>query len=305
MMVKKRILITGSHRSGTTWLAKVISASRDVYYITEPFNISFNHPNNPIKKWFHYIPAERRDPGVYNYVKDHFDFGVRGLITDLKKVDSPSWARGIALRQVYKLSRPYKVMKDPIAIMSADWLYKNFDLKVVVSIRHPAAFVSSLKIKEWKFDFGQFLTQNELIDRHFADFRPELERMSIKEYPIVEQGALLWNIIYTRVLQYMDVYKDWYYLRHEDISSQPETHYEKLLNYLGIPFCEDIRNMIHETTSSKKNRNTIEVSLRDSLYRDSKENISSWKGRLSASESDFVHGYTQPVWKNFYGENDW
>jgi len=206
---------------------------------------------------------------------------------------------------MHKLFRQYKVMKDPIAIISADWLHKNFDMKVVVSIRHPAAFVSSLKIKGWKFDFETFLTQQELIDTHFGNFKSELSRLSHNEHSIVEEGALLWNIIYTRVLQYMSIYKNWFYLKHEDISAQPLVYYEKVLSYLDIPFCNEIRNMISETTSSSKNKNTLEVSLRDSLYRDSKENVSAWKDRLSSGETDFVRGYTESVWKNFYDDGDW
>lgn len=305
MTATQRILITGSHRSGTTWLAKVISASSDVYYIAEPFNISFKHPNNPITKWFYYIPAESDELPVYNYVKDHFDFSLRALMTDLKKIDSPSWAKGIAIREMHKIFRPYKLMKDPIAVMSADWLYRKFALKVVVSIRHPAAFASSLKVKGWKFDFRQFLTQRELIETHLAPYLPELQKMAEIEHPIVEQAALLWNIIYTRVEQYMNFHKDWLYLRHEDVSAQPEEYCKKVLAHLGIPFCRNIERMLLETTSGKNNRNTIEESLRDSVYRDSRENIKSWKHRLTASEADFVRGYTQPVWCNFYDESDW
>ena len=37
------------------------------------------------------------------------------------------------------------VMKDPLAFFSAEWLMQNFGMTVVVLIRHPAAFVASLK----------------------------------------------------------------------------------------------------------------------------------------------------------------
>src|SRR5690606_31501177 len=155
------------------------------------------------------------------------------------------------------------------------------------------------------FDFKEFLTQRELIDTHLSTYLPELQKMADMEYPIVEQAALLWNIIYTRVIQYMNVHKDWLYLRHEDVSAQPEEHFEKILTHLGIPLSQNIEKMLRETTSSKRNRNTVEESLRDSVYRDSRDNINSWKGRLTASEVDFIRGYTRPVWSHFYDESDW
>lgn len=301
----RRILVTGSHRSGTTWLGRVLSASTDVYYIAEPFNISFNHPDNPIDKWFYYIPSDKKDARVYNYLKHHFHFSPKALLSDLKKINSLSWAKGIAIRQAHKMFRPYKVMKDPIAIMSAEWLAANFDMKVVVSIRHPAAFASSLKVKGWKFDFSSLLSQRDLISNHLSSFEPEVKRLAENEHPIVEQAGLLWNMIYTRVWQYSQTHTDWMFVRHEDISSHPEIHFEKLLEYMGIPYSEQIRQMVRATTSAKKNKNTIEESLRDSLYRDSRQNIKSWKDRQTHSEADFMRGYTRSVWNNFYDESDW
>ena len=38
----KPILVTGSHRSGSTWTGRIISAAPHVGYIHEPFNIGIN-----------------------------------------------------------------------------------------------------------------------------------------------------------------------------------------------------------------------------------------------------------------------
>jgi len=44
---QKPILVTGSHRSGTTWAGKMISACPNVGYIHEPFNIDMPMSVNP------------------------------------------------------------------------------------------------------------------------------------------------------------------------------------------------------------------------------------------------------------------
>ena len=33
------ILVTGSHRSGTTWVGKMLAADSDTAYISEPLNV--------------------------------------------------------------------------------------------------------------------------------------------------------------------------------------------------------------------------------------------------------------------------
>ena len=37
------------------------------------------------------------------------------------------------------------LLKDPIACMSSEYLHREFEMDVVIIIRHPAAFVSSLQ----------------------------------------------------------------------------------------------------------------------------------------------------------------
>lgn len=64
-MSNRPILVTGSHRSGSTWVGRMISASPEVFYIHEPFNpyyyspgiyhIKFDHP-------FTYITLENEKP---------------------------------------------------------------------------------------------------------------------------------------------------------------------------------------------------------------------------------------------------
>jgi hypothetical protein len=40
------ILISGSHRSGSTWTGKVISQSNSVRYVHEPFNIDIERDDS-------------------------------------------------------------------------------------------------------------------------------------------------------------------------------------------------------------------------------------------------------------------
>ena len=54
---KKHILVTGSNRSGTTWVGKMLCASNELNYIYEPFSDDYNtlKVDTPVKHHFHYV----------------------------------------------------------------------------------------------------------------------------------------------------------------------------------------------------------------------------------------------------------
>jgi hypothetical protein len=54
------IFVTGSHRSGTTWTAEVLSRGGNIELVDEPFNISYQprRVKRPFPYWFQYITAE-------------------------------------------------------------------------------------------------------------------------------------------------------------------------------------------------------------------------------------------------------
>ena len=62
----KPILITGSHRSGSTWVGKTIAFSHDVGYIQEPFNpqVKLSVNSFPLRYWFQCLDEKNKDPYV-------------------------------------------------------------------------------------------------------------------------------------------------------------------------------------------------------------------------------------------------
>jgi len=68
--MKKTILITGSHRSGTTWVGNILTAASKTANIHEPFNINpmlFNPCS--FEHWFQYIDESNEDT-YYEKVRD-------------------------------------------------------------------------------------------------------------------------------------------------------------------------------------------------------------------------------------------
>src|SRR5262245_36354035 len=50
------ILVTGSQRSGSTWVGQMLASHPRVVYFWEPFNRMV--PRSPVKYWYHHVTDE-------------------------------------------------------------------------------------------------------------------------------------------------------------------------------------------------------------------------------------------------------
>ncbi|MFO7950790.1 MAG: hypothetical protein R6U36_10530 [Candidatus Fermentibacteraceae bacterium] len=66
------------------------------------------------------------------------------------------------------------LFKDPIALMSAEWVADRFDARVVISVRHPAAYVNSVRRLDWRTPVEDFTEQPRLLESLPADLREAL-----------------------------------------------------------------------------------------------------------------------------------
>jgi len=296
MAKKKPIIVTGAHRSGTTWVGQMIALDKNVRYIHEPFNID-EPRKHPLKYWFEYVsqndPPERQVE-IYNFINEILDFNMKGVYKDFSMIRGPRDIQRFlkdSFERIYK--RP--LIKDPIAIMSTDWLATRFDADVVVLVRHPAAFVASLKVKKWDHAFDHYVEQEKLMEV-LAPFAEQIKLFANSEQDIIDQGILLWNIAYYRIHQFKQVFPNWIFVRHEDLSMDPVIEYKKIYERLGLNFTSMVEKNIVESSTAKKAGH---------LTRDSKENISTWKKRLTEDEINRIKNDTKDISDIFYSEEYW
>ena len=88
-------------------------------------------------------------------------------------------------------------------------------------IRHPAAFVSSVKRLGWTHDFALFLDQPLLLRDHLAPFEDEIRDFAEHERDRIDQAILLWRLIYHTVGTFRERHPEWTFVRHEDLSREP------------------------------------------------------------------------------------
>ncbi|QXP78211.1 MULTISPECIES: sulfotransferase [Winogradskyella] len=298
-MKPKTLLITGIHRSGSTWMGKIMGMSKELQYIHEPFNIAKNS-DMPLQYWYQYFTLDS-DVSVRKKLKKYLnkfhqiDF-IR-LFKALKKTKYLGQAKDAFLYE-FKCFHAIPLYKDPIALLLSEWFYEELDAYVIVSIRHPAAFVASVKVKNWIFDFNNLLKQDQLMQDYLLDYKLEMELANEKQ-DLIESSILIWNILYSVVFKLQEKYKDnpnWIFIRHEDLSRSPEEKYNQIFKKLNLKFTTPIKNAI--INSSKPQEGSY-------LSRDSKENIFTWKKRLEPEEIEIIKSGTKEVWKHFYIKEDW
>ncbi|WP_299938753.1 sulfotransferase [uncultured Pelagimonas sp.] len=306
------ILITGTNRSGTTWLGKMLSYSPELSYIHEPFNpqtLPFIHHlvPPPFDHHFHYV-TDQTSAETERYMAHRLGLFYPWL-EDVKVRPDPKRMVGATLRwQRYRkihssLRRP--LLKDPLALMSVDWLVDLLDPDVVVSIRHPAAYVSSIKRMNWDVGPRLFLTQPALCDTLIAPFVDELRALEAKtDRDVIDEAILAWRIFHYVIRLYQEKYPNFIFVRTEDLSRNPLTEFEQLYQRLDLSFTQEARNQI-AAHSSTANTQEAPTGRADQIARDSQATISVWKNRLSSDEIDRIRNQTSDISPYFYGDEDW
>jgi len=302
------ILVTGAHRSGTTWVGKMIAASRRVAYISEPLNV-WHRPGvlrAPVRHWYTYIcdrnealylPA-LQETLAYRY---HPWLELRSLRS---RKDALRMSRDFAIFMTGRFLRRRPLLKDPFAVFSAPWFYERLGCQVVISVRHPAAFTSSLKRLGWDFDFADLLAQPLLMQDWLEPYRQQMQDLQRRPADVVEGGALLWRMIYQTVDEYSRRFPEFHIVRHEDLSRQPVPGFQELYHSLGLPFDERVKARIRQS-SSAENPKEISKQAVHAVQLDSRANLDNWKRRLTGAEIERVRTITRGVAEHYYSDQEW
>jgi hypothetical protein len=306
----KPILVTGSQRSGTTWVGHMIARSPSVAYIHEPFNMG-HRPGicgAQFGYWFPYL-CDENGSSYHDALTDCIGFKYQ-FSKELKAIRSLKDAfrlmRDSSRFGLHRMRKSRALLKDPGAIFSAGWLAKTFDMDVIVMIRHPAAFVGSLKKAYWPFSFRHFLEQSLLMEHHLGGFKAEIEHFvqEGRDSDLVGQGILMWRMFSHVILKYKETHPAWLFIRHEDLSADPVAGFAKIFERLSLDYSQKVQDVIRAFSNPT---NPSEQLNGDPMYlkRDSRSNIWNWKKRLTADEIDRIRENTSDISHLFYSEEDW
>ena len=196
----------------------------------------------------------------------------------------------------------HPLLKDPFAVFSLNWFANRLNSRIVVTIRHPAAFASSLKRLNWSFDFADLLNQPLLMQDYLEPYRKDMQ--AIKADDIIGQASLLWTMIYRVVYSVRERILSIQVVRHEDLSLDPISSYRTLYQSLGLDFTAQVEQTILNASSSE---NPTEVSRKKvhAVKLDSRANLDNWKRRLTSEEIVRIRRITEEVAHFYYPEVNW
>jgi hypothetical protein len=300
------ILVTGAHRSGTTWVGRMLAADSETGYISEPLNV-LHRPGvfrAQVKHWYQYICDENEGEYLTPLQETlQFDYHFFSELRSLRSFrDTLRMGRDFALFYHALMSGQRALVKDPFAVFSAPWFAKKLNCKVVVTVRHPAAFAGSLQRLDWSFNFNDLLDQPLLMRDHLEIYRDEMR--AVKKDDILGQASLLWKMIYASVHSTRKLNPDFIVVRHEDLSRDPINGYRDLYAKLGLDFSSRVEQFILNSSSSE-NPKELSKKKTHSVKLDSAANIKSWKKRMPEEDVKRIREITEDVSRVYYSDEEW
>lgn len=284
----------------------MLALAPGVAYVHEPFSPKTPKGLSPagFTRYFTVVTSQNETgyrPGLERTLDLRYDVGAQ-LRSVRSWRDAARIPRDYARLRAARRAGRRPLMKDPIALLSAEWLAESFAMDVVVLIRHPAAFAASLKRLGWQHSFATFFDERGRLPAVVSPFETEIREQAERPGEILAQAALLWRLLYAAVDGYRERHPDWVFLRHEDASLDPAGTFEGLYRRLGLELTPAARAAIERASAS---HNPAELPSPHAVELDSAASLGRWRGDLTADEIEQLRERTRDVWPRFYADSDW
>ena len=207
---QEAIFIFGDPRSGSTWLAEMISMATERLLVDEPLNL--NHTKDLLPDsfgWRQHIP-ENQD---WLEVRDYFINLLSG-----KNIPHPCIRQNDLIHFLKSKNAVYKTIRGKRLL---HWLKANikFKYKPIFLIRHPLAMIHSLsKHQSWNYQFRPFELPKKRNIETYVKHNDFLQNLRSTEEQILAHWCMA-NEIY---FKHDNLIKDCIIVKYEDLLSDTE-----------------------------------------------------------------------------------
>jgi hypothetical protein len=251
-----RILLAGTHRCGSTWVANVLGRSHNVLNVYEPdspeTDILGTVTTNRLGKYPALRPGERSL--WYSMVWDlAFKGGwpwarvpsARQLGRHLVSVPPAVRDYGVAtLARTVALMRAtpeHVVVKSVNSAFALDWIVHRYHPKVVVLHRNPLNVVSSWLVLNIRGDPG--LQRRRLVRERW------LAPLGLPAIPATasDVARTAWDVgvLMCALKATAERHPEWIVLSHDELSASPRTRFTSLFDQLGLAWTSEAEAYLH------------------------------------------------------------
>lgn len=282
-------------------MGRLLTLSEELHYVGEPLNVT-TRPSwlaDPARHWYQYLPSE---DALWDQVSRASNLKFP-LIAGLSHASSfrlaASAAKKWTIAAAARARGERALVKDPFMVFNAPEFERRLGGKVVFTVRHPAAFASSLIRMNWPFDFRELTDQNELMQGPLARWRDQLAVAVESDMTILEQACLLWRVVNGAIHDMVDETSERHLIVHEHFASQVEVQLPRLYEALGLEWSRSVESKMSELTRSARSADVNQSEV-TALDRDSRKTAEIWRHRLSASEVKLAEKLASPEFELFY-----
>lgn len=290
--VRDAVVVAGSPRSGTTWLAELLGAMPSYKVLDEPLHLQFPTLPDLGLDWRTYVAPDADRPDLAGYLERAFRGQIRGNYLTMS--DSRLG------RFVELVRRPHVVAKFVRANRMLHWIDATFDLRgIVLLVRHPCAVVASqldyehAQTNAWaqatpsndvEVDLAGSLPDG-LVDR----FGDRLRRLETRE----EVLAALWAVdTYCALRLHGDAPGP--VVTYEDLVASPHDTLRTLFASLGISLPDTVFRQIDLPSESAAS---------DLHRQDVNRQLSKWQRKLTDEQVDRILSVTHRFDLDMYSEH--
>lgn len=260
--IGRSILIAGTARSGTTWLAEIIASQVACRIMFEPFH-SIKVKAFRTFEYFQYVRPATENAQLYAYC----DTVLRGRIRH-------PWID----REAAILRPDYRLIKEIRANLFLKWMQQRFpQAPLLFIIRHPCAVVLSRLQLQWATDsdIASFLCQPQLI----KDFLSDKMDIITQVRSDAAKHALIWCINNIVPLQQFAP-KDLPIVFYEHLVAHPDVAIPAVFQRIGITAYQDsVYKMTQKPSATSKKHSAIVTGA---------DQLTQWQNKLSSRQIDDV-----------------
>jgi hypothetical protein len=253
----KTIMIAGTPRSGTTWLAQILAKLLHYRLIFEP--------------WYPERVPEYSSFSLRQYVRPEDDapafrsFSERVLTGHISNAWTDLWNRSLLARG--------RIVKEVRANLFLKWIRNNFpQVPILYIIRHPCAVAHSWTKMGWgKMDVECMLSQELFVRDYLERYMGIFEKAKTG----TAKCAFLWCIDQIVALSTMK-YDDWLVTAYENLWRDPSNEVKRIMNYVHARYDESQIDDLVRTPAPTVRAGSAIITNRDPLE--------SWRTELTEQQ---------------------